>query len=102
MATRGPLRPFLLGGLGLTLLLAGIVSFFASSSPDGLEAVAEDKGFLDQATDHVFGRGRWPTTVMWAASPWASPGSSESGSCRSSPGASPIPPVAEQRRGSDG
>ncbi|MEV0349275.1 energy-coupling factor ABC transporter permease [Nonomuraea sp. NPDC050680] len=55
VATRGPLRAFLLGGLGLTLVLAGIVSFFASSSPDGLEAVAENHGFLDQATHHVFG-----------------------------------------------
>ena len=52
---RAPVKPFLLVGLGLTLLLAGIVSFFASSSPDGLEAVAENKGFLDQATHHVFG-----------------------------------------------
>jgi cobalt/nickel transport system permease protein len=36
-------------------VLAGLVSFFASSDPDGLEAVAEDKGFLDQAADHLFG-----------------------------------------------
>ncbi|MGV9301782.1 MULTISPECIES: energy-coupling factor ABC transporter permease [unclassified Nonomuraea] len=48
-------RPFLLGGVGLTLVLAGVVSFFASADPDGLEAVAENKGFLDQATDHLFG-----------------------------------------------
>ncbi|MFG3442495.1 energy-coupling factor ABC transporter permease [Nonomuraea sp. NPDC047897] len=48
-------RPFLLGGLGVTLVLAGVVSFFASASPDGLESVAEDKGFLGQATDHLFG-----------------------------------------------
>ncbi|MBT2234337.1 energy-coupling factor ABC transporter permease [Nonomuraea sp. NEAU-A123] len=53
---RASVKPFLLVGLGLTLLLAGIVSFFASSSPDGLEAVAENKGFLGQATGHVFGR----------------------------------------------
>ncbi|MBN6058186.1 energy-coupling factor ABC transporter permease [Nonomuraea sp. RK-328] len=52
-AAGGGLRPFLLGGVGLTLLLAGVVSFFASSSPDGLEAVAENKGFLDQATEHL-------------------------------------------------
>ncbi|UBU14245.1 energy-coupling factor ABC transporter permease [Nonomuraea gerenzanensis] len=52
---RRPLKPFLLGGVGLTLVLAGVVSFFASSSPDGLEAVAENKGFLDQAADHLFG-----------------------------------------------
>ncbi|NUP61842.1 MAG: cobalt ABC transporter permease [Nonomuraea sp.] len=51
----GALRPFLLGGVGLTLVLAGVVSFFAASDPDGLEAVAENKGFLDQASDHAFG-----------------------------------------------
>ncbi|WP_433512822.1 energy-coupling factor ABC transporter permease [Nonomuraea sp. CA-143628] len=55
VAARSPLRAFLLGGLGLTLVLAGIVSFFASSSPDGLEAVAENHGFLGQATGHMFG-----------------------------------------------
>ncbi|MGP3914214.1 energy-coupling factor ABC transporter permease [Nonomuraea sp. 10N515B] len=52
---RGAGRPFLLGGLGVTAVLAGVVSFFASSSPDGLESVAESKGFLGQGTDHVFG-----------------------------------------------
>ncbi|MFE3447806.1 energy-coupling factor ABC transporter permease [Nonomuraea sp. NPDC059194] len=51
----GRVKPFLLGGIGVTLVLAGVVSFFASSNPDGLEAVAENKGFLDQATDHLFG-----------------------------------------------
>lgn len=49
------LKPFLLGGIGLTLVLAGVVSFFAASDPDGLEAVAENKGFIDQASDHAFG-----------------------------------------------
>ncbi|MGN9846235.1 energy-coupling factor ABC transporter permease [Nonomuraea sp. H19] len=53
---RGALKPFLLGGVGLTLVLAGAVSFVASSAPDGLEAVAENKGFLGQATDHGFGK----------------------------------------------
>lgn len=48
-------RPFLLAGLGVTLLLAGLVSFFASGSPDGLESVAEDQGFLDRTADHLFG-----------------------------------------------
>ncbi len=33
-------------GLGVCLLIAGF-SPLASSSPDGLERVAEDKGFLD-------------------------------------------------------
>ncbi|NBP21813.1 MAG: hypothetical protein EB009_03080 [Actinobacteria bacterium] len=31
--------------------LAGGVSFYASSSPDGLEKVAEDEGFLETAKD---------------------------------------------------
>jgi hypothetical protein len=37
---------FVLAGLALSLALAFFVSPFASSSPDGLEKVAEDKGFL--------------------------------------------------------
>ena len=34
-------RTLFLGGLGLVVILAAFVSPFASSSPDGLEAVAE-------------------------------------------------------------
>jgi cobalt/nickel transport protein len=51
------LRMFLLGGLLVAIGLALIVSGFASSSPDGLEKVAEDKGFLETARDHVFADG---------------------------------------------
>jgi cobalt/nickel transport system permease protein len=43
---------FLPAGIAVVALLAGIVSFYASSSPDGLERVAQDKGFIGQATDH--------------------------------------------------
>ncbi|GAA3422797.1 energy-coupling factor ABC transporter permease [Streptosporangium vulgare] len=46
---------FLPAGVAVAALLAGVVSFYASSSPDGLEWVAEDKGFSDQATDHSLG-----------------------------------------------
>jgi cobalt/nickel transport protein len=38
----------LLIGLAAALLLALVISPFASSSPDGLERVAEDKGFLEK------------------------------------------------------
>ncbi|MEV4224726.1 energy-coupling factor ABC transporter permease [Nonomuraea sp. NPDC049725] len=48
-------RPFVLGALGVTLVLAGLVSSYASADPDGLESVAEEKGFLGQAADHLFG-----------------------------------------------
>jgi cobalt/nickel transport system permease protein len=39
---------FVLVGLLVALLLAGVVSFYASGSPDGLERVASDRG-LDAA-----------------------------------------------------
>jgi len=35
-------------GLIIALLVAAFLSPFASSSPDGLERVAEDKGFLEK------------------------------------------------------
>lgn len=35
----------------VSLVIAGGVSFYASSQPDGLEKVAEDTGFLDTAKD---------------------------------------------------
>ena len=40
-------------GLLVALLLAGVVSIYASSSPDGLERVAEDEGFASEAEEHV-------------------------------------------------
>lgn len=42
---------FLVLGLLVSVLLAGVVSFYSSSSPDGLEKAAEDVGFIDEATD---------------------------------------------------
>jgi flagellar basal body-associated protein FliL len=38
-------------GLAVSLLLAGVVSYYASSSPDGLEKVAGEIGFIDDAED---------------------------------------------------
>jgi len=36
-------------GVAVSLVLAGVVSYYASSSPDGLEKVAGDLGFGDSA-----------------------------------------------------
>ena len=44
-------KGLLLGGLLLAFLLAGFVSGYASGSPDGLEKVAGDEGFLDSGKD---------------------------------------------------
>ena len=41
-----------LGIAAVALVLAGIVSFYASGSPDGLTKVSEDKGFASTETDH--------------------------------------------------
>jgi len=38
-------RGFLVAGLVVALLLAGVVSFYASGSPDGLNRVAQDESF---------------------------------------------------------
>ncbi|AEM80879.1 energy-coupling factor ABC transporter permease [Streptomyces violaceusniger] len=41
-----------LAGLAAALLCAGVVSFYASASPDGLEKVAHDKGIDAKEEDH--------------------------------------------------
>lgn len=46
---------FFARGVFVTLVLAGVVSYYASGDPDGLEKVAEEKGFLADATDHGLG-----------------------------------------------
>ncbi|MFE9022316.1 energy-coupling factor ABC transporter permease [Streptomyces sp. NPDC007808] len=50
---RASRRTVWIGGLATSLVLAGFVSFYASASPDGLEKVAEDKGFADSAEEHT-------------------------------------------------
>jgi cobalt/nickel transport protein len=40
-------------GLGAALAIAAFASPFASSSPDGLERVAEDKGFINKARSTI-------------------------------------------------
>ncbi|MGA0078404.1 MAG: PDGLE domain-containing protein [Candidatus Nanopelagicales bacterium] len=42
---------FILIGIICSLFFAGIISNFASGSPDGLEKVAEDTGFIETAQD---------------------------------------------------
>ncbi len=44
-------KKFYLGGAVLSLILAGVVSFYASSHPDGLEKVAQEIGFIETAKD---------------------------------------------------
>jgi len=53
-------RILIYAGIGLALVLGIILSPFASSSPDGLEKVAEDHGFLAAAEE---------TPPLWDSSP---------------------------------
>ena len=52
MSTKRDLKFYLIF-FAAALVLAAVVSFYASSSPDGLEKVAGDIGFLDTAKDHA-------------------------------------------------
>ena len=45
-------RKFYIAGFIASLFLAGVVSYYASSSPDGLEKVAGEIGFIESAKDH--------------------------------------------------
>jgi cobalt/nickel transport protein len=44
-------NPLVVTGLVVSLVLAGGISYYASSQPDGLEKVAGDIGFLDSAKE---------------------------------------------------
>ena len=46
-------RTLVAAGIVVSLLLAGIGSFYASSLPDGLEYVAEKVGFSETATEQA-------------------------------------------------
>lgn len=46
-------RRLMVVGILVCVVLAGIVSFYASSHPDGLNFVAEKKGFADSAQPHA-------------------------------------------------
>lgn len=46
-------RTFLIGGLLVALVFAGVVSQFAFNDPDGLESVAVETGFASAGADHA-------------------------------------------------
>jgi cobalt/nickel transport protein len=46
-------RRLMVVGILVCLVLAGVVSYYASSHPDGLEFVAGEKGFLGSTAAHA-------------------------------------------------
>ncbi|NYE35187.1 cobalt/nickel transport system permease protein/cobalt/nickel transport protein [Nocardioides cavernae] len=51
MSTRTSGTRFFVVALLVSLLVAGVASYYASAHPDGLEHVAEQTGFIDSAED---------------------------------------------------
>lgn len=54
-STRVGSRPFVIATALITVVMAAVVSQFAADDPDGLERVALDQGFSDQAGGHGLG-----------------------------------------------
>lgn len=50
-STNRTIAGVLIVGMLASVVLAGLVSFYASSSPDGLESVAQEQGFGETAED---------------------------------------------------
>jgi len=46
-------KKLLIAGFAVSLFIAGFASYYASSSPDGLEKVAEDTGFIETAKENT-------------------------------------------------
>lgn len=51
MTARASSKRFFVTFLLVSLLVAGVASYYASAHPDGLEYVAEQTGFIDSAED---------------------------------------------------
>lgn len=48
----GGVKRFVIAGVAVAAILAGVVSFYASASPDGLERVAADTGIAQNEKEH--------------------------------------------------
>jgi cobalt/nickel transport protein len=57
MSSKVSTRALVVAGVVMALLIAGVASFYASGSPDGLTKVSEDQGFATSEKDHRAGDG---------------------------------------------
>ena len=57
MRARVSTRWVVVAGVAVALLLAGVLSFYASGDPDGLTKVSEDQGFAQSEKEHGAGDG---------------------------------------------
>jgi cobalt/nickel transport protein len=47
-------KKFFIGFAVVSLLIAGVLSYFASGDPDGLDKTVEDTGIAEHAREHPF------------------------------------------------
>lgn len=48
------MKKFFIGFAFVSLLIAGVLSYFASGDPDGLDKTVEDTGIAEHAQEHPF------------------------------------------------
>lgn len=48
------MKKFFIGFALVSLLIAGVLSYFASGDPDGLDKTVEDTGIAEHAREHPF------------------------------------------------
>ncbi|MEU3643622.1 PDGLE domain-containing protein [Lentzea sp. NPDC034063] len=48
------MKKFAIGFVFVSLLIAGVLSYFASGDPDGLDKTVEDTGIAEHAQEHPF------------------------------------------------
>ena len=48
------MKRFIIIILAVSIIIAGFVSWFASTHPDGLERIAEDKGFIEKEEESSY------------------------------------------------
>ena len=48
------MKKFFIGFALVSLLIAGVLSYFASGDPDGLDKTVEDTGIAEHAQEHPF------------------------------------------------
>jgi cobalt/nickel transport protein len=66
-------RAFTVGAIVIALVIACIVSLWASSHPDGLEFVAQSTGFLEAGEDSATAGSPFADYgVVWVQNPWLS------------------------------
>ncbi|MCG8923506.1 PDGLE domain-containing protein [Lentzea sp. CC55] len=51
------MKKFSIGFAFVSLLIAGVLSYFASGDPDGLDKTVEDTGIAEHAREHPFAGG---------------------------------------------